>query len=713
MILLGRTSPREGAGNLQDFEVGRVAERDVVAGQTVSYIDEAATREQLELKERLLPAVFSYSAAETERVRGDYRRFMTRSRELFAGNASLKDYESAMAGEFPGFFTGNTLEAVYTDPDREVLPECGAVVLDGLLDLGIVSLPGRGLEDFNPDILELVHNDGVRAQREQLRYDQLLTLESADEAVLRQASGGAFPVSFALIAAVLLKPFLSENVFFSPRDTKQRLEELRAKAEPVIKRVERGSQVIRKGFIITQEDMDRLRALNTSLTGGDPRITFGRVLVLILLYGLLVFLGGYRNLGRIFKPQEVYLLSSLTVAYIAGAVFSRNLSVIGDFPPALFLPTALVVMLPSILVGPRIAMVMAMGLPLIAFLSGSFDVHSYIFALSSGVVAAYTIRGAEKRIDLIKAGLVIGAANVLSATAVLLLRRSPLGDYPFTLFWSVVNGLGSGMLVLGFLPLLENLLNAVTTFRLIELSDLNSPLLKRLFTVAPGTYSHSLMVATLAETACQEIGANSLLARVGAYYHDIGKMEQPDYFVENQTIYNKHEDIAPRLSATVIRSHVKLGVEKARSLGLPKEVVDIIAEHHGNSVITWFYHAALKRETTDIRKKSVVNMEDFTYPGNPPRSRESAVVMLADVTEAAVRTLKKPTASRLEKFIQELIMAKFEHGQLSESELTFRDLETIKKAFVRVLAGHYHSRIEYPKLPRESPAPAPHEGGSP
>jgi putative nucleotidyltransferase with HDIG domain len=171
-------------------------------------------------------------------------------------------------------------------------------------------------------------------------------------------------------------------------------------------------------------------------------------------------------------------------------------------------------------------------------------------------------------------------------------------------------------------------------------------------------------------------------------------MENPDYFVENQTVYNNHDDLAPRLSATVIRSHLKLGVEKARSMGLPRDVIDIIAEHHGNSVISWFYNEALKRESS-------VDMEDFVYPGNPPRSRESAVVMLADVTEAAVRTLKKPTAARMEKFIQELVNAKVEHGQLSESELTFRDLTVIEKAFVRVLAGHYHSRIEYPKPGKE------------
>jgi putative nucleotidyltransferase with HDIG domain len=169
-------------------------------------------------------------------------------------------------------------------------------------------------------------------------------------------------------------------------------------------------------------------------------------------------------------------------------------------------------------------------------------------------------------------------------------------------------------------------------------------------------------------------------------------MEQPDYFVENQGDHNKHDDIAPRLSATILRSHVRTGVEKARQMGLPREVIDIIAEHHGNSLIRWFYNEAVKREGT-------VNREDFCYPGNPPRTRESAVVMLADVTEAATRTLDKPSVSRLEKFITELIEGKIAGGQLSESDMTFRDLETVKKTFVRVLAGYYHSRIEYPKDP--------------
>jgi putative nucleotidyltransferase with HDIG domain len=320
--------------------------------------------------------------------------------------------------------------------------------------------------------------------------------------------------------------------------------------------------------------------------------------------------------------------------------------------------------------------------------------------MTSGYAACFVLRKAERRMDLIRDGAIVGAVSCVAAVAILLLQRSDGAVWPMTLFWSAFNGLATGMLVLGLLPPLESALNSVTPFRLIELADLNSPTLKKLFTVAPGTYNHSLMVANLAEAACREIGANPMIARVGAYYHDIGKMENPDYFVENQTDHNKHDDINPRLSVTVIKSHVKLGIEMGESLNLPQEVIDIIAEHHGNDVITYFYYKALKMEEQE-NKKQELSEEVYSYPGNPPRSKESAVVMLADVTEAASRTLKKPTQPSLEKLIKELFAKKIEHEQLINADLTFRDLEMIKDAFVRVLAGHYHSRIEYPKEEKE------------
>ncbi|MBU1079601.1 MAG: HDIG domain-containing protein, partial [Spirochaetes bacterium] len=257
-------------------------------------------------------------------------------------------------------------------------------------------------------------------------------------------------------------------------------------------------------------------------------------------------------------------------------------------------------------------------------------------------------------------------------------------------FWSSINGFLCGVLALSFLPVLEHALNAPTVFRLQELSDLNAPALKRLLSVAPGTYSHSVTVAHLAESACREIGADALLARVGAYYHDIGKIEKPEYFIENQSGYNKHDDINPRLSATVLRGHVKFGLERAEALRLPDSVKAIIAEHHGTSLISYFF-AQAQKEAVDT------NSEEYRYPGPLPASKEAAVVMLADCVEAASRTLKRPTLGKLEQFVKELVMERYENGQLVKSALTFNDLELIKNSFVRVLSGHFHSRIEYPK----------------
>lgn len=427
----------------------------------------------------------------------------------------------------------------------------------------------------------------------------------------------------------------------------------------------------------------------------ETREIIGCIFLVFFIYAVFIILQGRTVLGKELNNRERYLLASLTGAYIIGSVLIKNLTSIPDgFPLSLVLPTGLFIMLLAVFMGKRLAVIMAIAIPLGTYLTGAFDEHSYIIALVSGAAASTVLQNAQNRMSLIKAGIVIAVANCFAVVVVLLLREANLSEYPSPLFWAALNGIICGMLTIGFLPPLEHALNAVTPFRLMELSDLNAPILRKLFTTAPGTYTHSLMVANLAEQACQDIGANALLARVGAYYHDIGKMENPDYFVENQTDHNRHDEIAPRLSATIIRSHVKLGVEKAKNLGLPKDIISIIAEHHGNSIIEWFYNKATEQEIS-------VNSEDFAYPGSPPRSKESAIVMLADITEAAVRTLNKPTASKIDKFVQQLFDAKIDHGQLSESELSFRDLEIIKKSFVRVLAGYYHARIEYPKQKEE------------
>ncbi len=313
----------------------------------------------------------------------------------------------------------------------------------------------------------------------------------------------------------------------------------------------------------------------------------------------------------------------------------------------------------------------------------------------SGIAGTAVVLDAEKRIDLVRAGLLLSLAD-----AVVVLVLGLLGNYGPRMVFSLVaggvaNGFLCGILALGFLPILELTLNAPTRFKLMELSDLNSPIFKRMLSQAPGTYTHSISVANLAETACEAIGANALLARVSAYYHDIGKVEQADYFVENQKAHNRHDEMRPSLSVAVIKSHVRIGIEKAHELNLPQAIIDIIAQHHGRGLITYFYHRAVKEG-----KNPRLSRDDYMYPGVRPKSREAAVLMLADTVEAASRALKKPTEIRLERFVQEMIMEKFNSGELGDSSLTLRDLELIRKSFVHILEGHFHTRIEYPKVTR-------------
>jgi len=683
----------ESISDISDFEAGKVADRDVTAGFTLSFIDEDATRARMEAAAKHVNAVFRISTDTNKQILDSWNAFCDFI-EKHSGNSRTAVIQ-AIEAEYPGNFSNETLNAYLSATGRASFRNYGIEALNIILNKGIFLLHREDIRFFSPDTAELQHtNSGL--EREYISYNDIITLINIRSALGEIIKTQNTPVLFKNIAIDLLEPFIRENTFFSFSETQKRIEESKETITPVNRTIEKGNRIIRKGFIITEEEMEDLMVLHLSMPKRDPRSIIGVVLVMFLLYLLFVVLCGRIVIGRKINKSERYLLASITGFYIIGSVLLSNfLPGQNNFPVSLLMPTSLFIMLVAVFMGTRPAMILALALPLGSYFAGSFDNYSYIFALISGIAASTVLHNAKDRMSLIKAGLLIAAANSVAVIVILLLKQISIYEYPAMIFGAVLNGIVSGMLTLGFLPPLEHALNAVTPFRLMELSDLNAPILRKLFTAAPGTYSHSLMVANLAEQACQDIDANAMLARVGAYYHDIGKIDNPSYFIENQTEHNKHDEIAPRLSTTIIRSHVKLGVEKAISLGLPKDVINIIAEHHGNSVISWFYNKATEQEAD-------VSSEDFTYPGPPPRTRESAVVMLADITEAAVRTLDKPSAGKIDKFIQQLFDNKIEHGQLANSDLSFRELETIKKAFVRVLAGYYHSRIEYPKQKEEA-----------
>ena len=455
--------------------------------------------------------------------------------------------------------------------------------------------------------------------------------------------------------------------------------------------VQKGEKVIRKGFVISEEGYRKLEKMANVREYIDYRAFADALIYFALLIVLWFFLFSKALLDRTPLLKESIVQIVFFLAVCASVVFAQKLSFVQNSPYKLcvFLPNLLFVFLIAVLFGEKQAVYFALVTALGVFNVSNFSLPVFLFCLSTGFACCRIVRKLENRIQMVFVALITAMLNALAAFLLKVVFNDSFEDAALISFGLAINGFFSGILVLGFVTPLEQILNTASVFRLIDLSDLNNPIMRKMLLTASGTYNHSLMVGQLAENACKAIGANSLVARVGAYYHDIGKIDQSEYFVENQSGQNKHDEINPNLSVSIIRSHVKKGVEMATQMRLPPQVIDIISEHHGNGVMQYFYQEALK-SNPDAKP------EDFSYFGNPPSSKESGVVMLADTVEAACRTLEKPSVPRLEKFIHTLIEAKMQAGQLKNCPLTFAELTKVQETFVSILAGYYHSRIEYP-----------------
>lgn len=322
----------------------------------------------------------------------------------------------------------------------------------------------------------------------------------------------------------------------------------------------------------------------------------------------------------------------------------------------------------------------------------SLNVGTSLFA--GGFLAAVLSQGVRRRETVIRAGVIAGIVQFIIAIFLEswdeLLLFSPLNKNLFITCF--LNGAISSIVILGVLPFFEYLFRVVTNVSLLELSDFNHPLMRRLILEAPGTYQHSLAVANLSEAAAEAIGANSLLARVGSYYHDIGKLDKPQYFGENQISFkDAHKDLKPSMSKLIIINHVKEGLEFAKQCRLSPRIIDFIMQHHGKTLVYYFYHRAKELEPEGEHE------EEYRYPGPKPQSKEIAIVSLADTVEALSRTLEEPTPSRIEEMIRDVVKKRFREGELDESNLTLKDLEKVTQSFVRTINAFFHTRINYPK----------------
>jgi cyclic-di-AMP phosphodiesterase PgpH len=558
----------------------------------------------------------------------------------------------------------------------------------GILDSGLLrkDYPKFALRQGNVE--EIVNSDRVNGMLE--ARDLLQTR-------LTRYFGESDSLRLALsIGRMVIMP----NLIFNDRETQRQIFVAKDNVPRTLGYVQAGERIIGKNERITEESKLKLDSFrkakseegsNIDRTGQRLGILF-HVLLIVGLFSTYLFL--FRK--KIFHDNAA--LGLLTVLIVLEGLFAYLTRLLDTPAPVqylIFVPAAS--MLIAIIFDSRVAFY---GTVAIALLVAGIRGNDYAIALASiiaGSLGAYTVRDVKNRTQIFRSLGFIFLGYTLSIFALGLERFEDWQTMGIEIAFAFGNALISTILTYALLIFFERVFKITTDLRLVELADFNQPLLERMSEEAPGTFHHSLMLGNLAEAAADEIGANSILAKVGAYYHDVGKLIKPDYFVENQVgTPNRHAKLKPRMSAKIIISHVMEGMELARAYNIPEKVVDFIPQHHGTGRLSFFFDKALRQAASRKNIKEDVNEEDYRYPGPKPQSKETAIVMLADTVEARTRTISEVTPQTLETMIDNLLKQRLIEGELEECDLTMRDLHKIKDAFLQILIGIHHHRIKYP-----------------
>ena len=505
----------------------------------------------------------------------------------------------------------------------------------------------------------------------------------------------SIPLGQNVVPAVLTA-CIQANMIIDQEATEAAREAAREAVEPVV--YKQGQNIVVRGEgRITANQLAMLSTLGL-LSGGEADMSIylgAALLVILVLAGILLLLRRFSALHVIDDNGRLMLMLTILA-------MSLSMSVLTRLANSYLAPTLMCALLVTALLGLTPGVVCNAGITILvaALAAGGSEEYAekmallLVSGLLAGTTAAMVMHHKGTRLWVLVSGLAGGVVDFAAIMAMGLMTSSELSGSLAIAAWRAGGAVLGTLLCIAVQPLLEMIFNLPTPMKLMELSNPNQPLLRRLLLEAPGTYHHSTIVSSLAEAAAQAIGANSLLARVGGYYHDIGKLKRPSYFTENQMGgVNAHEHTDPYVSAAIITAHTRDGVALAKAYRLPEAVQNIIAEHHGNTPVMYFYHKALQ-----MANGNPVDIENFRYDGYPPRTKEGAIVMLCDTIEAAVRTMKNPTMDGIEEFIVRLVRGKLEDGQLNDCPLTLRDIDRICAAATQVLAGVFHERIEYPNM---------------
>ncbi len=665
--------------------VGEVAEEEVRApfDFTAPLLDRDIEMRQLQ-QVLVEPPVMERSVGQQEVLREKLANISDEWREI--GGMTRNERLGVLALRHPDQGTGDLQRLVDLPDSTDFFRQVEAVAVDLLLSGVADELPPGnyrkvrvldGGSETTVDLETLVHQEQVQ------------------ETVAARLVAAGFDPDTAAWGARLVRPMVSPNMIFSPETTRAR--RLAARQSVAVEREYlRGERIVDRGKRVSEQDALALGTLHAMLVSrgsvegaGD---VFGRSAARVIMVAMLIVLFGW--VAHLFVPALVSdprKLTCLTVIfslYIFGAAFALNRPDLGVFAvPITWLGVLITALFRDRVGYPAVILAAALG----AFSMVIEPLHVVAW-LVLGLASVTLVRRIRQRDQFYQAIAVLAGLGVLLVGLLDLISGEMDAQIWHRLLVACLTPMASVALALFLLPMVEPLVSVSSDLTLLELSDLNHPLLKRMALQCQGTFHHSQVVGQLAEHAARTIGANSLLTRVGALFHDIGKMAKPEYFVENQGGgRNKHDELSPSMSALVVAAHVKEGIELGRKWRLPQAVIDFIPEHHGTNVMKFFYHKALESGGNET-----VKVDDFRYPGPKPQSRETAIMMLADAVEAATRSLAKPTPGRIREMVKQIFDERMLSGELDQCGLTLRDLSEIRESFIPLLTSIHHSRIAYP-----------------
>ncbi len=707
----------------QKYQVGDIARENVKAvGDFLVEDADTTAKKQKELIGQT-PPVFDMEDQISEKVQQRFQKAMDHMRRL-AQEAQASKAPAGAAGRGPKHQAPVTYR-VLLDHKAEFDRLLGVTIPNPTYQLLAKAEFSPYLEAMISQVLGQFFTQGVISSRSviQPEYQEILVrhlpsrkeqLERAPFSFVELVEGRKSAAGYCRDLAVDFSPanrwlvcdithyLLVPNVSLNWAETQERQQARLKDLKPVYFKVKRGEMLLREGERITPLTLAKLQTQSKIYPRSRGVLIFLGIFLSITLL-LAVFYQAARLAIKTF-PRSFRDLSFMAVLLLASALLNKGLLGLGENLTR-NLPTVannFVYLLPQGLAPIGAAMFLGLESGVgVAVLCATFTAlivdkpfPMFLYLLIAGLMGVWGVKNCRRRNALIQAGLFISLANMVLVAAFELLEF-PIAANDFLVgeAFALGGGLLTGILALGLTPIMEGGFRYSSNIRLLELLSLDQPGLKELMLIAPGTYHHSLVVGQMVEAAAEAIGANSLLAKAAAYYHDLGKIKKPAYFVENQVGENKHEKLAPSMSSLILIAHVKEGVDLARKYKLGDGIINIIRQHHGTNLISYFYHKA----KTQAANPQQVNIQDYRYPGPRPQTKEAGLVLLADQVEAASKSLLEPTPARIQGMVQKIINNVFADGQLDECELTLKDLHHIAKSFNKILSGIFHQRIQYPQ----------------